>query len=190
MVCICLRNAFGSLCVFFNYVCYLRRNWSDKQRSKWNNNACHKPWVPKQSGDLFFCSFLKEIFLAFFRLAFSAEKVLKRKKIKRTAIEDGEAQNNSDAGDDKSNVMPAPPPSKRQKKRQKKEQNSVRSKDKETEKTISYLNKWDLARDEWKYEKLRQIHIQKNILDESTIPDECIDVAIRYLSTSKVSTGF
>lgn len=83
--------------------------------------------------------------------------------------------------------MPAPPPSKRQKKRQKREQISIRSKDKEVEKSISYLTKWDTARDDWKYEKLRQIHIQKSIFDESVIPDEHIDLAIRYLSTSKVT---
>lgn len=101
--------------------------------------------------------------------------------------EEGETQNTDNANDDSSNVMPTPAPSKRQKKRQKKEQNSIRSKDKETEKTISYLTKWNEARDEWKYEKLRQIHIQKNIFDESIIPDEHSDVAIRYLSTSKVT---
>lgn len=83
--------------------------------------------------------------------------------------------------------MPTPPPSKRQKKRQKKEQNSIQSKDKEVEKTISYLSKWDTARAEWKYEKLRQIHIQKNIFEESIISNEYSDTAIRYLSTSKVT---
>lgn len=85
------------------------------------------------------------------------------------------------------NVMPAPPPSKRQKKRLKKANISVRDKDKEIERMISYLIKWDTNRDEWKYEKLRQIYIQKNIFDESIIPTEHIDVATRYLATSKVN---
>lgn len=119
--------------------------------------------------------------------AFSNEKAPKRKKVKRTVTEGGEPQNNNATNDDESsNVVPTPPPSKRQKKRQKREQNSVRSKDKEIDKTISYLTKWDQTRDDWKYEKLRQIHIQKNVFDESIIPDEHKDVAIRYLSTSKV----
>lgn len=122
-----------------------------------------------------------------FHIAFSSDKKPKRKKVKRAnEAEESGAELNNDAVDGESNVMPTPPPSKRQKKRQKKEQNSIRSKDKEIEKTIAYLNKWDVARNEWKYEKLRQIHIQKNIFDASIIPDESSDVAIRYLSTSKV----
>lgn len=122
----------------------------------------------------------------FFPTAFSSEKAPKRKKIKEPVTEENETPNNNDADDDNTNVMPTPPPSKRQKKRQKREQNSIRSKDKEIEKTILYLTKWDTARDEWKYEKLRQIHIQKNIFDDSIIPIEHSDVAIRYLSTSNV----
>lgn len=123
--------------------------------------------------------------------AFTSEKKPKRKKVqKANADDDNEAQTTNDDNDHdgEANVMPAPPPSKRQKKRQKKEQNSIRSKDKEIEKTIAYLNKWDVARDEWKYEKLRQIHIQKNIFDVNIVPDEHSDVAIRYLSTSKVGS--
>lgn len=102
--------------------------------------------------------------------------------------DDETAQNNNDAGGNDTSVMPTPPPSKRQKKRQKREQNTVRSKDKEIERTITYLTKWDTTRDDWKYEKLRQIHIQKCVFDESIISDEHSNVAIRYLSTSKVTT--
>lgn len=65
-------------------------------------------------------------------------------------------------------------------------QNLVRNKDKEIEKTISYLTKWDTNRDEWKYEKLQQIYIQKNIFDENIISNEHSDIAIKYLSTTKV----
>lgn len=83
--------------------------------------------------------------------------------------------------------MPTPPPSKRQKKREKRLQVIVRNKDKELQKTVAYLSTWDTNHDEWKYEKLRQIYIQKNIFDETAIPDEHSEVALRYLSTSKVS---
>lgn len=122
--------------------------------------------------------------LFFLYSAFKTDKKPpKRKKLKKLAEE---AESQANENDDNSNGMPAPPPSKRQKKRQKKEQNSTRNKDKEVEKTISYLTKWDTDRDEWKYEKLRQIFVQKNIFDESVIPSEHVDVALRYLSTSKV----
>lgn len=102
---------------------------------------------------------------------------------KLVAEEETIAENN-----DNDNLMPTPVPSKRQKKRQKHAQLVVRSKDKEVEKTIAYLTKWDINRTEWKYEKLRQIYIQKNIFDDGTIPEEHSDAAIRYLATSKVST--
>lgn len=92
-----------------------------------------------------------------------------------------ESQPNADT-----NGMPVPPPSKRQKKRQKKAQHVVRNKDADIEKTVTYLTKWDANRDEWKYEKLRQIFIQKNIFDENIIANEHSEVAIKYLATSKV----
>lgn len=88
--------------------------------------------------------------------------------------------------DEAGNVMPTVPPSKRQKKRQKKMKNIVRNKDQDIERAIAYLEKWDTNRDEWKYEKLRQIFIQKHIFDDSVIPSDHCDTAIRYLSTSKV----
>lgn len=125
--------------------------------------------------------------MSFICLAFKTnKKPPKRKKLKKlTETDGGELQANENDGDN-FNGMPTPPPSKRQKKRQKKMQIVTRTKDKEMEKTIAYLTKWDTERDEWKYEKLRQIFIQKHIFDETVIPSEHIDVAIKYLSTSKV----
>lgn len=114
----------------------------------------------------------------------SDKKAPKRKKVKKNAEETYVANNE----EENTNVMPTPPPSKRQKKREKRIQISTRDKDKEVEKTVLYLTKWDSSRDEWKYEKLRQIYVQKNIFDDSIISDEHSDVAIRYLSTSQVRT--
>lgn len=122
-----------------------------------------------------------KIYLVLFCKAF--KKPPKRKKLKKLAES---AETSEDQNKEESNGIPAPPPSKRQKKRQKKAQVVVRNKDVEIEKTISYLTKWDSNRDEWKYEKLRQIFIQKNIFDENIIPSEHCEVALKYLSTSKV----
>lgn len=91
------------------------------------------------------------------------------------------------ANGDDGNVMPTPPPSKRQKKKLKKLKNLVRNPDQDIERAVAYLTKWDTNRDEWKYEKLRQIFIQKHLFDEKIIPNDHSDVAIRYLSTSKVT---
>lgn len=117
-------------------------------------------------------------------LAFKTDKKPPKRK-KQKKINEGEESQTNDV-EEGLNVMPAPPPSKRQKKRQKQEQNLVRNKDKEIERAMSYLSKWDTNRDEWKYEKLRQIFIQKNIFDENVISKEYSEVAIKYLSTSKV----
>lgn len=122
-------------------------------------------------------------------LAFKSEKKApKRKKLKKQKT-DAETEVEEKVNDDDENIngIPAPPPSKRQKKRLKKAVLPVRDIDKEIERTNTYLTKWDTDRDEWKYEKLRQIYIQKHIFDENIIQNEHCDVAIQYLSTSKVT---
>lgn len=116
--------------------------------------------------------------------AFTAEtKPPKRIKKKKSAEEEPPAEA---ANGESDNVLPTAPLSKRQKKKQKKLLTLVKSKDKEVEKTIAYLSKWDSDRDEWKYEKLRQIFLQKHVLDEKVIDDEHSELAIKYLATSKV----
>lgn len=115
-------------------------------------------------------------------LAFATEeKPPKRIKKKRSAEEQQPV-----VEEENENVLPTAPLSKRQKKKQKKLLNMTKSKDKEVEKTNAYLDKWNSNRDEWKYEKLRQIFLQKHILDVNVIDDEHCDIAIKYLSTSKV----
>lgn len=76
--------------------------------------------------------------------------------------------------------------SKRQKKKLKKLQHHDKNKEKEVETIIAYLTKWNTNRDEWKYEKLKQIFIQKNVFNDQIIPDEHSEVAINYLTSSKV----
>lgn len=123
-------------------------------------------------------------------LAFKSDKKPpKRKKLKKQTTDAENEVENKVNDDENCNGIPAPPPSKRQKKRLKKANVTVRDIDKEIERTITYLTKWDTNRDEWKYEKLRQIYIQKHIFDEKIIQNEHCDVAISYLSTSKVNSA-
>lgn len=77
--------------------------------------------------------------------------------------------------------------SRRQKKRMKNVQVQAQRKDDDNVRTIAYLTKWQENRSEWKFEKLRQITIQKNILNEKIISDEQFEVALAYLATTKVS---
>lgn len=83
-------------------------------------------------------------------------------------------------------LVPKPVLSKRQKKKLKQVQNTEKNKDKEIEKTVAYLTKWNVHRDEWKYEKLRQIFVQKNVFDDKVFDEEQSRIAIEYLATSKV----
>lgn len=101
-------------------------------------------------------------------------------------MENDAQQPDDDGGEDMIGLVPKPVASKRQKKKLKQMQSTERNKDKEIEKTVAYLTKWNLYRDEWKYEKLRQIFVQKNVFDEKVFDEEQCRIAIDYLATSKV----
>lgn len=123
-----------------------------------------------------------------FITAFATEdKPPKRKKFKKS-VENAAQQPDNDGDGDMIGLTPKPVPSKRQKKKLKQMQNIGKNIDKDIEKTVAYLTKWNVQRDEWKYEKLRQIFVQKNVFDEKVFDEEQSKVAIEYLATSKVFT--
>lgn len=101
-------------------------------------------------------------------------------------MENAAQQPDNDGGEDMVGLVPKPVLSKRQKKKLKQMQNTEKNKDKEIEKSVAYLTKWSLHRDEWKYEKLRQIFVQKNVFDDKVFDEEQCAIAIEYLATSKV----
>uniref|UniRef100_A0A2M4ATQ3 WKF domain-containing protein n=1 Tax=Anopheles triannulatus TaxID=58253 RepID=A0A2M4ATQ3_9DIPT len=76
--------------------------------------------------------------------------------------------------------------SKRAKKRKKREE-AVQEKPKEQtqEEIRSYLECWNSQREKWKFQKLKQIFIQKYILDENHIDGDLWPVALEYLSGTK-----
>lgn len=53
------------------------------------------------------------------------------------------------------------------------------------EKALNYLSKWKHSRDEWKFEKLRQIWLQHNMYDSVKVPQEFWETLIEYFSNSK-----
>ncbi|XP_053952942.1 uncharacterized protein C7orf50 homolog isoform X2 [Anastrepha ludens] len=77
----------------------------------------------------------------------------------------------------------------RQKKKKKHEQRLQTTKDqtvsKERYRNEEYLRKWKNARAEWKFEKLRQISIQRTVFEEEKISAEMWPIALEYLSSSK-----
>lgn len=103
-------------------------------------------------------------------------------------MENAAQQPDNDDGEEMVGLVPKTVLSKRQKRKLKHMQITEKTKDKEIEKTVAYLTKWQLHRDEWKYEKLRQIFIQKNVFDSKVFDEEQSRLAIEYLATSKVFT--
>lgn len=77
----------------------------------------------------------------------------------------------------------------RQKKRKKHEKvveiNKQSSLEREILRNIEYLKKWKTNREEWKFEKLRQISIQNHLFDEQNIDDALWRLIIEYLSGTK-----
>ncbi|XP_073836478.1 uncharacterized protein [Musca autumnalis] len=77
----------------------------------------------------------------------------------------------------------------RQKKKQKHqkllESQKEHSIEKEKQRNEEYLNKWKHCRTEWKFEKLRQISIEKYMFDEIVVSSEFWNIALEYLAGSK-----
>ncbi|XP_058055649.1 uncharacterized protein C7orf50 homolog [Anopheles bellator] len=76
---------------------------------------------------------------------------------------------------------------KRAKKRRKREEALKKSKDLQKERTDirEYLNCWSAQREKWKFQKLKQIIIQRHILDESHIDAETWPIALEYVSAAR-----
>lgn len=53
------------------------------------------------------------------------------------------------------------------------------------QKSLNYLSKWKHSRSDWKFEKLRQIWLQQNMLNEAKIPEKFWVILVEYLGNSK-----
>lgn len=77
----------------------------------------------------------------------------------------------------------------RQKKKQKHqkllEAQKEHSMEKERQRNEEYLKKWKHCREDWKFEKLRQISIQQSMFDENILSTEYWNIALEYLAGSK-----
>ncbi|XP_036143425.1 uncharacterized protein C7orf50 homolog [Monomorium pharaonis] len=90
-------------------------------------------------------------------------------------------------------TVKATPKSKRQLKKEKaeraeiekKQTQSERSKSNAKQKALSYLSTWKHCRNEWKFEKLKQIWLMDNLLDENAISDDLFPVVLEYFEGCK-----
>lgn len=114
------------------------------------------------------------------------------KRVKKESITQND--NNKDVVDEQQEVTKdetktPKKPSKRQLKREKAEQRETEKREasriEATEKALNYVSKWKHARSEWKFEKLRQIWLMDNLLDENSIPDSIFPTVLEYFEGCK-----
>ncbi|KAK5643389.1 hypothetical protein RI129_007234 [Pyrocoelia pectoralis] len=53
------------------------------------------------------------------------------------------------------------------------------------ESNLNYLSKWKHSRNDWKFEKRRQLWLKQNMFDVEKIPDDFWDIFIEYFSNAK-----
>ncbi|XP_043599473.1 uncharacterized protein C7orf50 homolog isoform X2 [Bombus pyrosoma] len=74
---------------------------------------------------------------------------------------------------------------KKQKAEQRKNERRMANRIEAMTKGLSYVSKWKYARSEWKFEKIRQIWLIDNLLDEVHIPDEIFPIVLEYFEGCK-----
>lgn len=77
---------------------------------------------------------------------------------------------------------------KRKKHKELLETKRVKSEENMQKQCLNYLSKWKHAHNTWKFEKLKQIWLQKHIFDEVKIPSDFWNVALDYFISSKGKT--
>ncbi|KAL7732620.1 hypothetical protein ACLKA6_013551 [Drosophila palustris] len=106
------------------------------------------------------------------------------------AVEEGEdlptaEQLEEAAKPENSNAVVTVRQKKKQKHLQRLEAQKDQSADKEAKRNEEYLKKWRDNRQDWKFEKLRQISIQQTAFDEQKLSEDIWGIALEYLASSK-----
>lgn len=65
------------------------------------------------------------------------------------------------------------------------EEKKLKSSVKMQEKCLNYLSQWKYNRNEWKFEKLRQVWLINHMFDLDRLPDQFFDTLVDYLSKSE-----
>lgn len=68
------------------------------------------------------------------------------------------------------------------------EQKRLKNEENMQKQCLNYISKWKHARDSWKFEKLKQIWIQKHIHDNVMIPNEFWNLVLEYFNNGKGKT--
>ncbi|KAH0944858.1 hypothetical protein HN011_002517, partial [Eciton burchellii] len=102
------------------------------------------------------------------------------------AIDDNDVPNKDD---EKDITVPSKGPSKRQLKREKAIRIATRNRETNKlnimRKALSYVSMWKHSRSEWKFEKLKQIWLMDNLLDNDSVPDTVFPIVLEYFEGCK-----
>ncbi|KAJ8922728.1 hypothetical protein NQ315_007763 [Exocentrus adspersus] len=121
----------------------------------------------------------------------SEKKVKRKKKNKLEATESAEQTPESETTDGISTETSeeAKAESIRAQKRKKHqkllEEKRLKSELSSQQNVLNYLSKWKHCRNEWKFEKLKQIWLQQNLFDTGKVPSEFWETAVEYFSGAK-----
>ncbi|PSN56986.1 hypothetical protein C0J52_04244 [Blattella germanica] len=75
---------------------------------------------------------------------------------------------------------------KKKKKSHKNKNNQISNKkDDDKDKCIDYLKKWQKDKNNWKFEKLKQIWLLKHMFDSENVPDSIFPILVEYISGSR-----
>ncbi|KAH8262037.1 hypothetical protein KR038_008023 [Drosophila bunnanda] len=96
-----------------------------------------------------------------------------------------EAQLREAARPENANAVVTVRQKKKQKHQQRLEAQRSQNSNKEAKVNKEYLVKWKESRDEWKFNKLRQISIQQTAFDEDKLDAELWPIALEYLASSQ-----
>ncbi|KAF7993789.1 hypothetical protein HCN44_010396 [Aphidius gifuensis] len=126
----------------------------------------------------------------------SPPKKLKKGKSKKnsaeeeTPKEEEEEDNENEQFDDTNDDVKKPkPPSKRLLKKQRFEQQELDKKEASRldtmSKALEYVSIWKHSKNTWKFEKLKQIWLMENLLDENSVPKTLFPTVLEYFEGCK-----
>lgn len=116
------------------------------------------------------------------------KKSKKSKSKKSTVKEETQEDNGTEKLDDSNDKKPKPP-SKRSLKKLKVEQQELEKKDasklEAKSKALEYVSTWKHSKNTWKFEKLKQIWLMDNLLDNNYVPETIFPIVLEYFEGCK-----
>ncbi|XP_014469943.1 PREDICTED: uncharacterized protein C7orf50 homolog [Dinoponera quadriceps] len=120
---------------------------------------------------------------------FIAQEIGDSEKLMKVKVSDATINEDILKEDIDENIKISKKPSKRELKKEKALQREAQKRHVSRiiamQRALNYVSKWKHSRSEWKFEKIRQIWLIDNLLDENSIPDTIFPVVLEYFEGCK-----